>query len=56
MDSADKRDFCPKCLQESLVEYFDEDTGIMHGAHCENVNCGFKGFNVNGKLRQLIEA
>jgi len=54
MDNERSRNFCPRCLQETLTDYFDEDSGVTHGAHCEN--CGYRGIYVNGRLRELVIA
>jgi len=42
---------CPRCGYESLNIYYEENSDVQLGAHCEE--CGLKGFFINGKLVQV---
>jgi hypothetical protein len=54
MDSMKSENFCPKCLQETLTDFVDEDTDVRHGAVCSG--CGTRFLYVNGRLRELVTA
>jgi transcription elongation factor Elf1 len=54
MDSERSANFCPRCHQETLTDYVDEDTDVRHGATCSQ--CGRRFLYVNGRLRELVTA
>jgi hypothetical protein len=47
-------ELCPKCGQYTLSVYYEEETDLKIGAHCES--CDAKGVYVNGELKLLVEA
>jgi DNA-directed RNA polymerase subunit RPC12/RpoP len=54
MDTERSARKCPRCGLETLTDYVDEDSDVRHGARC--MECGFRGFYVNGELRELVYA
>jgi len=47
-------DLCPRCGLRALAIYYEDETDLQLGAHCEE--CGLKGFFMNGKLVQIATA
>jgi len=47
-------DPCPRCGLRTFTIYYEDDTDLQIGAHCEE--CGLKGFFMNGKLVQVATA
>lgn len=45
---------CPRCGLQTLNIYYEDETDLQLGARCEE--CGLKGFFMNGKLVQIVEA
>ncbi len=45
---------CPRCGEKSLNVYYEDGADVELGAGC--IDCGLKGFFVNGKLIQLATA
>ncbi len=47
-------DVCPRCGLQTLTIYYEDEADLQLGARCEE--CGLKGFFMNGKLVQIVNA
>jgi len=57
LESEELGETCPRCGSPSLKVFYPDHADGELGAVCKNpLGCTFKGFYVNGRLVELVEA